>query len=470
MGLGGLLSASSRRARFWATAAVLVIVQALFILYSRRHDYFFLDDFLDFIVARTSGLNFAYLTHDVFGQFAPGFRLLDYLFIQIVGLHYVGVRLLDIVLIGATSVLILALARAWRAPLTLVAAIFAFLPFSPIFSVTLQWMSAAVHVLDGMTLGVAALVCLCPPRAIGPRRRILGLALWAVGLMFYAKLLFLPVLLVGVRMSIALEAGESTPIAIRSTWRDLWLFIPTGIVYLAIVKLGHYGSGLPPKGLAPVLAFIRLGFTDGFASNLLGLNPARHGMRFLACLLLLLPVIVSAVRRPATLLVWAGFFLQFALGMIAIAWSRVTLFGPESATGSRYHAETAAFYLICVLVTLVARPGREVEEGSAMRQQIGYTIALAIAAWLVTASLQAPLLYQPDDGQVASYITNFKTSLKTCSSGKIANATVPDWLMPDWMKPLNTTHDLAMLFHSDACVIDAPNAAHIDPTGRIAAR
>jgi len=459
-------------ARLWLVAALLVAAQATFILYSRRGDYFFQDDFLGFIVARTSGLTFAYLTHDVFGQFAPGYRLADYLYTYVIGLHYSGVRLFDIVTIGLGTVLLLLLARAWRVRLAFAAPVIVFMAFSPIFAVTFQWFSSALHALSGMVLGMATLLCLGAPASLSTRRRLVGAILFACGLMFYAKTLFLSVLFFTLRVFVAVQSGDRPTAAVWRALRELAFCIPVGVIYLAIAVLGHYSSGKPPTGVQPVLAFVRVGFFDGFCANLFGVDPALPGRRALACMLMLLPVAASATRNPRTMLIWGGFFVQFALGMVAISYGRVTIFGAEAAALSRYHTDTAVFFLACLLICLgsASQPApSEARRGMALLDGVGLASAFVIGALLIRASLAVPLLYAPDDGRIAAYVTNFRQSLRDVGSGRpILDGSVPDWVMADWMAPLNRMHYFALLFSPGPQFSDsAEGAAVIDGTGRL---
>jgi len=458
--------------RFWLVAALVVAAQAVFILYSRRGDYFFQDDFLGFIVARTSGLTSAYLTHDVFGQFAPGYRLADYLYTYVVGLHYTGVRLFDIVTIGLGTVLLLLLARVWRVRLAFAAPVIAFMAFSPIFVVTFQWFSSALHALSGMVLGMATLLCLGAPAPLSMRRRLGGAILFACGLMFYAKTLFLSVLYFALRVFVAMQSGDRPTAAVWRALRELAFCIPVGVIYLAIAVLGHYTSGKPPTGVQPVMAFVRVGFFDGFCANLFGINPALPGRRALACMLMLLPVAASAIRNPRTMLIWGGFFVQFALGMVAISYGRVTIFGAEAAAQSRYHTDTAVFFLACLLICLgsasqpaapAARRGMTALDGA------GLVAAFVVGALLMRASLAVPLLYAPDDGRIAAYVTNFRQSLRDAGSSRpIFDGTVPGWVMADWMAPLSRIHYFALLFEPGPQFTDKlGGAVVIDGTGRL---
>ncbi len=461
--------------RLWPMAAVLVAAQAAFIVYSRRHDYFFLDDFLGFIVARTSGLTFAYLGHDVFGQFAPAYRLADYIYAYGIGLHYTGVRVFDIITAGTGLVLLLRLAHVWRVRLAFVVPVIAFMPYSPVFVVTFQWFSSALHVLPGMVLGTAAMLCFGAPAPLGMWRRLGGAVLFTCGLLFYAKTLFLSVLFLALRMFVAVEAG-SRPIA--ATWRalrELAFCIPVAVVYLTIVVLGGYTSGRPPTGIAPVIDFVRVGFFDGFCANLFGVGPALPCHRELACSLMLIPVVASSMRNPRTMIIWVGFFLQFVLAMAAISYGRVTNFGPEVAALSRYHSDTAVFFLACVLIcfgTAASPPRRPpLHARMARGDMAGLAAAMVLLTLFIRASLAVPLLYQPDDGRVAEYVTNFRRTLSDAGHGKlILDGTVPDWVMPGWMAPLNRMHYFALLFSPGPRFTDHQyGAIRIDETGRPAA-
>jgi hypothetical protein len=465
--------AHSRQSQLWLTATLVILAQGVFILYSRRHDYFFLDDFLGFIVAHTTGLTFTYLTHDVFGQFAPGYRLTDFLYTYVIGLHYFGVRLFDIFTVGSASTLMLILAREWRVRLAFVAPVMAFIPYSPIFSVTFQWFSAALHVLPSMALGIASLVCLGSPMRLGWERRLGGALLFACGLLFYAKTLFLSVLLFALRVFTAIQRGQAPVAATRQALGELIFCIPVGIAYLSIVILGHYSSGTPPGSIGPVLDFVRIGFVDGFCANLFGIDPAQPWARVLACILVLVPILASSLRNPRAMLIWAGFAAQFVLATAAIAYGRVVGFGAESAALSRYHAEMAVFFLACVLICFGRTKTQEVSFPQTKRTVTwniaGLAAASAIVAVLVRASLTAPLLYPPDDGRIAAYISNFRQSLQDVGCSKlIVDGTVPDWVMASWTAPLNHLHDLALLFPPGPRFTSGSDATiEIDQNGRL---
>jgi hypothetical protein len=457
--------------RLWPATAALVAVQALYILYARRHDYFFLDDFLDFIVARNSGLNFAFLTHDVFGQLAPGYRFADYVFMRVFHLHYYGVRIFDIVAICGSSVFLMLLARAWKVPPLVVWPVMAFIPFSPIFVITLQWFCSALHVYSSMILGVATLACMAVPGRLSQRRRCAAAALLTVALMFYAKILFLTVLLTAIRFFVALEAGDDVAAGARRTLRDVAYFIPIALIYLLAVKLGHFQSGKPPVGIMPVIGFVRVGFFEGFAANLFAVSPEMPFRRTIATMLFLVPVIATSIRNPRALIIWSGFLLQFILGMAAVSYGRVTIWGTDVAALSRYHSETAIFFAACIFVTAGAGSQPWRLPPFRLPAWSGVAVALAIAVPLISASVRVPPLWPQADGRVEAYVMNFRQSLKDAGAGTVIHDdTVPDWIMPDWMAPLNQMHYFALLFKKGPhFTTDKTGAAVIDGNGRLGA-
>jgi hypothetical protein len=295
---------------------------------------------------------------------------------------------------------------------------------------------------------------------------MLGASIFAIALMFYAKTLFLSVPLLAIRIFVALEEGQRPEAALWRAVKELTFFIPVVVIYLSIVVLGHYSSGLPPTGISPVLAFVRIGFIDGFACNLFGLGQT-HLEKLLACTLVLLPMAVSVLRIPRTWLIWAGFLVQFFLGMVAVAYGRVTIFGAESASLSRYHAEMTAFYLACVLICF-GTPYRPVsaQRGNTLKHWSGLAGALAIAIYLGNISLSTPLLYSLDDGRVAAYVSNFRQSLQTAGNTPIYDGTIPYWVMPYWSAPLNQMHYFALLFPPGPHFSDSRlGVIVIDPNG-----
>jgi hypothetical protein len=74
------------------------------------------------------------------------------------------------------------------------------------------------------------------------------------------------------------------------------------------------------------------------------------------------------------------------------------------------------------------------------------------------------------DGRVAGYVTNFRESIASFACRRVANHTLPDWVMPGWMQPWNRVAAFALLFPASACFTDdAPGAWVIDGSGRMRA-
>jgi hypothetical protein len=99
----------------------------------------------------------------------------------------------------------------------------------------------------------------------------------------------------------------------------------------------------------------------------------------------------------------------------------------------------------------------------------GLVAAFVIGALLIRASLVVPLRYAFDDGRIATYVANFRQSLRDAGSSRpVLDGTVPDWVMADWMAPLNRTHDFALLFKPGPQFTDGlGGAVVIDGTGRL---
>jgi len=455
--------------RGWGLAvALLAGAQAAFILYSRRHDWFFLDDFLDFIVAHIAGLNWSLLGHDLFGQFSPGYRLVDWLFVDVTGLHYTIVRLFDIGCIAGATLMLAIIARAWRVALPVALPVLAFVAFSPIFQTTYQWFASALLVLPGMVFGTAIIACMAVRGPVGCRRRAAGAVLYMLGLCFYAKLLFLPVLLAGARLFCARDQGLEFPAALRRLAWDLGLFVPVALIYAAIVVGGHYTSGVPPHSVMPVLRFIGIGFAQGLAANLFGFDPASAPLRLLAMALILLPVAASIAINRFTAWLWAGFAASFVLGMAAVAWGRVVMFGPDIAAIARYHAETAVFYLACVLIAVGVCGARFSLRLPVQPLALSAILSGALACALMGAALRVPLVCAEDDGRIRAYVTAFSASLQAAGSAAVKDDALPDWVMPAWMFPLNRQRLLAGILGSPARFAD--QGLVIDGQGRLVGR
>ena len=456
----------------------LLLTQSIFILYSRHGDWFFLDDFLGFIVARESGLTWHYIRHDVFGQFAPGYRLLDYLYFQSLGLNYTGVRLFDVVTMASMTISLTLLMRRWRSPLARGGLALALVPYSPIFSVIFQWFSAALHVLPATGFILVSLVILARPAALTWRHRCAAAAFYAAALMFYAKMLFASILFLGLRLAVTTATAPRVSRAIMQALVDILPCVPVAALYLTIVVTGGYHSGTPPTSIGCVLEFLRIGLLNGFACNMFGFDAALPGRQAVAMIALLTPIILLCWKNPNLAWLWVAFCIQFALALAAIAWGRVVGFGPQLAALSRYHCDSAVLYAACLIISTGAfwrRPAQQASNAAGqptegLSGRLGIVAVLAFAAYLSGASLRQPLLYENDNGTIAHYVQHLHATMEAVPVDvPIEDVTLPDWLMPGWMAPHNHLSDFILLFKSAHAFTDARNAGvTIDANGQIA--
>jgi hypothetical protein len=475
----------------WSLAIMsLLAMQAIHIVWRGWNYYFFTDDFVNFFFARDEGLTLHYLGHSVFGQFAPGFRLGQWLFTKTFGLSFWGNRLFDMVCLGGSLALILRLAVIQRTQWRVVRACAALAIFSPIFIMNYQWLASSMHVLPSAFFSLATLLTIASRQVITWRQRLLAAMFYTLGLLFYAKTLLLLPLLLAVRMFL-LTSANTVPAwraVLRSALIDIAPMLPIAAVYLVIIIRGHFGDGVRHPGPILLVEFLWAAWSQGLLCNTLGVG-AWMPHRFIAANLLFFGIVfVSARRNPAVLLVWGGFLVTFLLGATAIAEARATIYGADIGTLPRYHADGLLILLACTM--LVFRRSSPVQDalavsqdrtwasaGSVEHQNWLYAVTEAAASvafiwWLVAAGDRVALLWPYDDGRVYTYISNLRTTFARLPAGaEILDTKLPNYILPEIVPALDTMRVMKKLIRTRAGMTTDPAAGLvIDEQGHLAGR
>ena len=432
-----MLSASflQKRRPFWLPA--LLLISTIFIVVRTKDFYFFSDDFLNFIIANDTGLTWAYVNRDVFGQFIPLYRLANLIYIDCFGLHFWPFRALLVVSGWANLLLIARMGAKRHVDSATMFPVLVLLVVSPVFIGTFQWWSAALSVTTSTVASLTAINLSLYQGRLGLIRQC-GIAMAViVGLAFYPKTLFVIILLSAIRLFInANEMPLSSENAFMATLRDLW---PTALLvppYIAIVHFGDYNNHVVRPGIGLLLDFVWSGWHQGFLVNVFGLP---NDPRFLtaANLLIVTAIGISLMDRPRTAILWLGFLIYFITSIGVIGWNRAASFGLETAHLSRYYADiicyAAAFYV-------VAAGKREAAplQPSTFLNVTSAVITSGLAIYLVSAGLRVPHLWYAGPAKPARFVENIAASLtKMDQSARIADMAVPTYIMPGWMAPLN---------------------------------
>jgi hypothetical protein len=470
----------------WAMLTLLA-VQAAYIVWRGRAYYFFTDDFVNFFIARDEGLTFHYLAHSVFGQFAPGFRLGQWIFTKTFGLSFWGVRLFDIATLGGSLAILLRIGSLHRVASRIVLVVALFAIVSPIFVMSYQWLASSMHVLPATVCAMAALLVMTRPAQLHWRDRLFGAFFYTIGLMFYAKTLFLVPLFLGARVFLLLDttAGARWFATILQGAVDVAPMLPVAATYLVIVTVGHYGSDVTHPSLPLLADFIWAGWNDGLLCNAFGLGADVPYRGFIANILFLGVVSLALARNPGTIFIWAGFIAYFVLGTTAIGMGRAVIYGPHIATLARYHADNFVGLLACTVLAFrysAAAPSPPIDtapRAAGMRRfalhegwpGLAYGIAVAlVAVHLFAAGAQVGLLWPYDDGRVFNYVSNLRATLARLPPGtEILDTTLPLYILPEIVPTLNTMRVMVKLFPTKTVLTGDPSAGLvIDDQGRVA--
>jgi hypothetical protein len=430
-----------------ALIAGLLAVQALVVGLRCRASCLFLDDFLNFELYNDSGLRWSYLTRDVFGQVAPGYRFTQAVYFKLFGASYVPALVILTAMSLMITVFLVLIAERAGIDRWLIAAAAIVQAFLLQFMHAQLWWATALHMIPSLMFIMAALFCLVGPAGRGPtsRGRILAAVCYAAALSFTAKALFSPLMIAGVLFHLRLRDGRGWRDSLRGTLADVTAFIPVAMIYaLLVLKYGPKDSPPPPTLLVGI-QFVWRAIVDGILTTTLGLGTTPPPLpRDLAVAIAVAATATAAIwsirRNRSVALVWAGFLLYeiVAFGVVA----RMRGFaGADTGASLRYHCEGATFLILTLLLSTGGRPfGQRARQGA---------VALAV---LIAAALQLESKHVYHDWDVAHtcvYIDNLKTDLKPLEhrpDAILLDATVPGEIMIEWTTPYNVMSSFLPLF------------------------
>jgi hypothetical protein len=440
------MSADDSRRRLAGIVGLLAL-QAMVIVWRCRASCLFLDDFLNFELYRDLGRHWSYLTRDVFGQVAPGYRLVQALYFELFGVSYAPA----LVILGGLSlsitlwvILIAERARVDRGVIFAGALVHAFL--LPYMHSQLWW-ATALHTIPSTAAFLAALWCLVGPDGAGSTRRGRRAAaiLFAVALSFTAKALFAPLMMAGVVFHFRRTHGANSREALRATIGDFLGFIPVAMVYgVLVLRYGPHENPPPPQWLMAV-RFVSKGFADGTVASTLGLGTyglsLPHGLSIAVALLVTSTFALLTIRRsPSVAAIWAGFLLYFFVAMGVVARMRAFV-GADAGLSLRYHCEGSTFLL---LTLLLSSAGMTIERWSRA------TIVLASLLTAVNLQLHTGLVFHPwGVSHTCEYVRNLKADLKPLegrSDVSFPETVIPDPIVAAWMAPYNEMTRFMTLF------------------------
>jgi hypothetical protein len=413
-----------RRKEAWVVLALLVHAV---VFYSRVHtSWLFADDFLNVQLSRQNGFTLRFLFQDVFGQVAPGYRIVQLLFDDLFGPSFAWAMIIVGALTISCTYALIRVSDALRARSWAIATGVILFIALPQFTHVQQWWAAAVHTIFSFTFIMWSLVVATTSR----RDRAVWMALlYGCALAFTAKTVCAPAIIAAVIYLRQRQDGASPKPAIVATIKELIpIFILTAI-YLAIVKwIGP--AGYPPRPSPHGLwKFVRIMVGDTTVGATFGIGKAL-GLRAPALLpvLAIVALAIAAIRRNKDLAVlWLAVFAYASVAAVLIGLNRA-VYIPDLAKALRYAAEGSAFLVLAVILSLSALPPTTATRTG--------SIVLAILAALNVQMHRAEATAYPWAQQVKEYVHNLQTTsheLEGRPGVYVLEAHVPHVIMLDWM-------------------------------------
>ena len=449
----------------------ILITQLLYLVYFSRNSYFWGDDFYNLISAHEGGLTTSFLSQDVGGQFAPGVRLIIIAYVNWFGLSFWPARSIEIVLACLTTLQLLLIAEKRGNSFLILTAATILLIFSPLYAGRLNWWASAVQILPST---VAAMGSILSFMSVAPklarRQVVMSSALYLFGLLIYAKVLFVVVLLFSIRVFLLSERYPRISLLrlANRAFCDVIPHVSIAAIYLLIFKLGSYGSNVPFPLFKQLCEFVAIGWNEGFLVRATGVDfgfPAKF-----AVLNFVVVAIVgwSLFRTPRTGILWAGFFGYFVFGIASIGLNRVAMLGINSASAARYHSEALVYFLAISLLAF-CRPACYISIKVAalkdyhafLRVSFIALLLIVFAVHLAEASNRMRPSWYSELSTVKSFVKNVEQGLVgVSSSAKISDGPLPSYVLQSWAYPFNTYKNFATLFPIHATFVSDRTETH----------
>lgn len=472
-----------RRRRELVDAAALAGVVALpaaLIWYFAAQSFFSQDDFFHMSGADHFGLTLQFLTEETTGgHFSPGHRLGHWV-LQTVAPASWSFSLLMIVAFHSGSVVLMQriMARLFGAPWWSYAVTLWF-GLSVVYMKTLGWFAASMLVIPPTFFGLAAIHAWIVWRQTGRRRWLWwSAAAVGLGLLFYIKVLLVPLYIAMLRLVLARELlSPRRALRILIEDRVAWLAyaVPVGLYLLAYLGGGYLDPASEPK-LSDLDDYMREAWLRGFVPTLLGLRYPADGDEHVGIVLIgqaaVLAFVVWTARRSRLARRACLFFAAaFTLNAVLVL-PRVAEWGFGIGLEMRYFTEAAYLFPIAAAIALAvpvgmlprdaagARPSPMARPG---RTALGVTVVLLVIYLVNVTSTYSELIrdfFGPDVRTWAERLDRDLDRLAAAAvepvlvDGTAPQSVVEGWLVPPgvvpaWKQPSNRLSDIIPVLHPD---------------------
>lgn len=447
---------------------IALLVNCVFFLYYSKGDYFYLDDFLNFILYYDAKSLIHYLAHNLSGQFVPLYQLTNAVYISLFGLYFFPARLLILLYSSATILSIVLFGLHRRTPTWILLPIVTIAIFSPIFAGVHIWWSNALHRLPSTLVLAAAISIAANENELTGRQRTSCAILILIGVLFYAKTLTSVILIIALRMVTA-RIQDPTKSIINVGVFALWEVKNTIFIvlsYLSILLFGRYTSGVPVPNFWQLIDYIWLGWNEGFLARALGFDTPFPGYWWLQNLLFAGVIFLSIRREPSSMIIWIGFAIYFSVGTSVIGLNRIMIFGIDSAAAARYYADTFVCFLMLCVYAFSVPTGRSDEWTFTQHfikmgaSTVSIVLSFCVAGYMVGPAERGKPSWYPQVSIANSFVNRVYYSLDHVGPGvTVADGVLPSQVLGDWASPWNTYGHFMTLFPRTIMVV-SPSQAH----------
>lgn len=430
----------------------LVLLQALLIWIRIRKSSLFSDDFLNFEIFKERGFTVGYLFQDVFGQIAPGYRLVQGLVLDLFGPSYLATAtIVGTLSIGCTLLLAGTASRLGAKNWAISAGLLVFIGL-PQFAQTQQWWAASVHTIFSLTAILASAYCLSGKS----RWRLTIASIWyAIALCFTAKVVCAPVILAAIVFYREMLNGNNGRHAFRITVIELLPIATLTVLYLAGLALFAPHLGNPHPTTAVLGQYLWDHLSSGVVAGAIGADSWGLDLpRWIPLLALTAFAVATSLRRKSVAWLWLATLTYIVASGAIIAWNRAGLI-PDAGATLRYGVEGASFTILAAIVA-GSTPGARSGVRSA-------SIAFGLLVLLnVQAHIRGQILITYPIRETRTYLRHLRDSLREFegkSDVVVLEGPLPDFVMPSWMMPFGTVSRFLPLY-SKLPVGDAAHATH----------
>lgn len=323
---------------------------------------FVADDFINFHAARESGLTLEYLGRPVFGHFAPGRRLAEWMVERFLPFDYSVDRIVLLVCFGASLFLLYRVLRELFGTGPGPKIVTFMYGVSVVHVGTIQWWASGLDIIPATALGFAAVLAYLRFRQ-SRSWLLLGLSVAAVGLgeLFYVKVIFVPVYLVLIRLLVLEPERPLSEIAadLVREWR-VWLAYAAVVLAFVAVYVPNYPSELNPNPTLDTIAdYLGILWFKAFVPSLAGLwtplfksDTSRWIAIFISQVVLVALVAWSIARWRSTWRVWTFFAAMFMLNAITVGATRIGVF-PADVIAYQHRYNVEAYFLMSIVACAV---------------------------------------------------------------------------------------------------------------------